>query len=485
MLAVHARGDARGTRSEDAKAPRASVSLPQATLAHMPQTKQLAELNALEKLIEAALRPDELIAAAGLGAFIAGVAAVAAQVAKLHESRPDAAAPLWEALLVGCIARAPDVPITEHNLRRLARDCLCSWIDARQQAGADPQRSAQAIYRWLVQDRGSLAIESTIVRIASALRPAELQALDVVIRQAMGPAGPHGTPWRPRGDPWVHTARCAMLKAVAAARNDAPAFEALIEPGVPSLDDCETLANVCGRVKQFDAALGWVEHGLKIAPFRVEGPEGQAERLRALRRDLLVAANRREAAIRIAWREFDETPSATGLDVVLNLLPASERPAAEERALVRARTTQLEGCMSLCVKLGALDLLAERVLAAEDCTFSVAFGLRVEVAAANALRKPHPAAAARLYAASALGLIAVGSMQHCDMGLEHVRAAKACYWRSRDTMGWQRLVNAIRWQHPTAYRAHLGLDRILRSRAGQTPPSFLQLAKARWGLLRE
>jgi len=78
-------------------------------------------------------------------------------------------------------------------------------------------------------------------------------------------------------------------------------------------------------------ALSWVERGLEIDGAELYGSFAGYD-LRKLQRTLLIELGRHQEAGQAAWADFVQTPSVYGYNALMELVPASERAAWQEKA---------------------------------------------------------------------------------------------------------------------------------------------------------
>jgi hypothetical protein len=60
--------------------------------------------------------------------------------------------PLYEAFLAGCAAKADELDDSSGSLGQFAHDLICSWIEARQASGADPDQRVATLLAWMDDD---------------------------------------------------------------------------------------------------------------------------------------------------------------------------------------------------------------------------------------------------------------------------------------------------------------------------------------------
>jgi hypothetical protein len=94
-----------------------------------------------------------------------------------HRTRPARAAALYESFLAGCHAKADELDDSSGSFGQFAQTLICSWIKARQAAGADPDKIASRLLVWMDDDPYAFCYEIE-KDVAAAFNQAGLAAFE-------------------------------------------------------------------------------------------------------------------------------------------------------------------------------------------------------------------------------------------------------------------------------------------------------------------
>jgi uncharacterized Zn finger protein len=101
--------------------------------------------------------------------------------------------------------------------------------------------------------------------------------------------------------------------------------------------------------------------------------------------------------------------------------------------------------------------------------------------AAKALRKRHPASAAKLYRAMALRILTQGKSKYYAAALANLEKARELYAECDDDEAWTSLVATLRSEHHRKRGVMAGLDAIVVGESPQKPSeSFEARLRRKW-----
>ena len=108
-------------------------------------------LDPIEHAIELAPAPGTFIQDGACFSFVSGLEQVSAKIRDLIASNPVRAIALYEAFLAGCAAKADELDDSSGGFGQFAHHLICSWIEARQASGADPNQMVDTLLAWMLQ----------------------------------------------------------------------------------------------------------------------------------------------------------------------------------------------------------------------------------------------------------------------------------------------------------------------------------------------
>lgn len=223
----------------------------------------------------------------------------------------------------------------------------------------------------------------------------------------------------------------------------------------------------------------WVERGRALGrekPFWC----GSVYDLDKFRRELLTRLGRQNEALEDAWAEFREYPSKFTYDDLMKFVPKAERRQWHEMALNAAMGADLDSLLELFIHTEEIERVAELVRGSSDEAFEKVSHYATEPAA-EGLEKIHPDLAARLWRAQGMRIVNAKKSKYYDAALSNFERARDCYQRAGLAAEWEQTVGRVCTAH---YRKTGFIDgfRAVIARTRQSDrPSFLELAKARWG----
>src|SRR5256885_1933683 len=115
-------------------------------------TKRKARRDPIENEIELAFSPGEFIRDRECFSFVTSLEAVAGQIDALLWTDSARAAGLYEVFLAGCREKAEELDDSSGSFGQFAKDLICRWIKARQEASADPRDTASTFLAWMDDD---------------------------------------------------------------------------------------------------------------------------------------------------------------------------------------------------------------------------------------------------------------------------------------------------------------------------------------------
>ena len=386
---------------------------------------------------------------------------------------------LYEVLLAGCYDKANELDDSGGNLGMFFQELFICWIEASQQAGRDPEETAQCILRWLDNDDYGFCYEIE-GKVAKTLNTRGLALFKAHFEQGLDRAL---TPFKATERQCIHDypyevrKPVAALKLISLARNDLRSYASVCEKFLPSPRDCENMAALCKVKRRLADALAWVERGLQAEGGQRWGNES-SHGLHALRRELLAKLGRREEALDAAWTEFAKAPSAYGYADVMKYVPRGQRPKWHQRAMQEAENASLGGFIDLCVDTKEWERLATRTVAIDNEELESLSHYVTEKAAKGLVRR-HPEAVAKMCRALAMRILKAGKSKYYAFALEHLRTAKRLYEKLGAADAWQMIVVDVRRDHSRKHGFLSGFEEIVAGRARERSETFEEKARRR------
>lgn len=443
-----------------------------------PKTRLTAD--PLEREIEAALDPGRFVYDRACFSFVRDIEEVENKIAKLIQSAPARATALYEAFLAGCYEKANEVDDSSGSLGMFVTGLFCGWIKACQAAGAAPDETATRLLAWMDDDPFGFChqLEKDAVKV---LDKAGLASLVEQVRARFDKAAETSSvaeEFKPnQGDACRRWG--AVLRALYLAQKNVVAYVGLAEETGLTAQDCHVVATMLAARRKHEHALSWVERGIEIGAKTMHG-SGAGYDLTQLKPRLLTKLGRESEALEAAWAEYREHPSKYSYDNLMKFVPKTERPVWHEKAIEAAKGTDLHSLIELLLETKETERLAEIVRrSADDALENVSY--YATEPAAKTLEKPHPDAAARLWRALGMRIVNEKKSKYYAAALGNLARAKRCYEKSGLTVDWERLVSEVRAEHRRKTGFMPGFEEIVRGSGRSQQPSFLELAKARWG----
>ena len=434
------------------------------------KSKRRAKADPLEQQIELSLDPGEFIHYSECFSFVSDLEEVVETIDKLIATDPARAAALYESFLAGCHAKAEELDDSSGSFGQFAETLICRWIKARQAAGTGPEETASTLLAWMDDDPHAFfyGIEK---ELTAALNNAGLAALETLSRARFEAASeePAGHEYRRWG---------GALRAIYCARRNIPAYIALAEQTGLKPEDCLAVARLFAPRKP-EEALAWVERGRALdrkTPYR----SGAAYDLDKLHRELLTRLGRQNEALEAAWADFREHPSTFTYVELMKYVPKAKRCEWREKALDTAKGAELGSLLELLIEIKEMERLAELVRGSSDEALQKISHFVTEPAAKR-LEKTHPDLAARLWCAQGMRIVNAGKSTYYDAALSNFSRARDCYRRAGLTAEWEQTVGRVCAAHKRKTGFIGGFQAVAAGAEHRNRPSFLDLAKARWG----
>lgn len=424
----------------------------------------------LEARIEDAFAFGEFIPWIVVDGFVDRLRDCTTEIDALVASDPARAASLFELLLAGCYEKVEELDDDHFATEFFVVELFCSWVVARQAAGAPPGDIAAWLIARMSNDRWSFTwkLDESVVKV---MTPATCDAFTHLVRLHRNADSSDGLRHRGSRREWSD-----VLRTIHAHRGDANAYAALCAETETTVDDCVALATMLRSRAPVDA-IAWVARGLELAG--ADTTSYAPSRLATLKRELLAEMGHGGEALDDAWRAFAAQPSACAYQQLVRFAPEAERPAWRTRALDAAASVPLERAMDLLLEADAPDRLAARVTATSDLELE-AIGHYRNGRVAERLDEPHPAIAARVYRALGMRVANSGKSKYYDAAIQNFADARRCYEAAGLGVDWAQVVAEVRREHGRKWRLLSGFEHVVSHGRPCKPPSLLDRARARW-----
>lgn len=387
---------------------------------------------------------------------------------------------LYELFLSGCYEKAEEIDDSGGNLGMFFQELFISWIDARQQAGCQPDETVRQILRWMDNDDYGFCygIEEDVAKVLNKACFALFRKhFQDQFNAAFAPFRAQEPKYIYDYPAAVHRA-AAVLKALHVAKKDAKSYQALCEMTVAAPKDCENIATLLKAKRRFPDALAWVKRGLALEGKRRWGNQS-SHTLRRLRQELLSKLGRREDALEAAWSDFRACPCVYGYTDVMKYVPKKESPHWHQKALRAAGRPSLDAFIEICVKTKEWDMLGARIASASHSALEGLSHYVTEKAAAGLARK-HVSEAAKLHGALGMRILSRGKSKYYRYALEHFRNARTLWTRAGRDRTWSSLVARVRKEHSRKHSFMGGFEDIVEGRGPDSPECFEKRARRRW-----
>ena len=431
-------------------------------------------MDPVERQIERAFLPGEFIYDRACFSFVRGLEQVLDKIKELIAAEPSRSVALCEVFLAGCHAKANELDDSSGSFGRFARELICLWIKARQASGAAPNETAETLLRWMDDDPYAFCyeIESDA---AAAFDRAGRTAFEKLVRTRFEAAS---------GDPagWPYRQLSAVLRAVYIAQKNIAAYIAHAERTGLTPADCLAIAKLLSGRKPAEA-LAWVERG-RTMERASRFSSGAGYHLDELHRELLVKLGRGEDALEAAWADFQKHPSKYSYKDLMKFVPKAQRGEWHAKAMESVKGADSNSVVELFVETGELERLAEWAGAATDEALQEMSHYFTEPAAKK-LTKSHPAMAARLWRAQGIRIVDAKKSKYYDAALDNFEHARDCYRRAGLPAEWEQTVRLVSAAHFRKVGFIGDFQKLAAGAKRVERPSFLELAKQRWGKAHE
>jgi len=431
--------------------------------------------------IERALEMGQFISYGRSSAFVTQLEDAKSSIdALVANGETRRAVGLYELFLSGCYEKAEEIDDSGGNLSVFFQELFISWIDARQQAGCQPDETVRQILRWMDNDDYGFCyrIEEDVAKV---LNKASFTLFRNHFQDQFNAAF---APFRAQEPKYIYDypamvhRTAAVLKALCVAKKDAKAYQALCDVTLAAPKDCENIATLLKVKRRFADALAWVKKGLALEGERRWGNQS-SHALRGMRQELLSKLGRREDALEAAWSEFRACPSVYGYADVMKYVPKKESQHWHQEALRVAKRSSLGAFIEICVKAKEWDLLGARIASVSHGELEGLSHYVTEKAATGLARK-HASEAAKLHGALGMRILSSGKSKYYRYALEHFRNARKLWTRAgRDRM-WSSLVARVRKEHSRKHSFIGGFEDIVEGRGSDSPECFEKRAQRRW-----
>lgn len=439
-----------------------------------PRKRKQTDL--LEQAIETALSPGSFISYRSAWSFADEVQDVANDIGKIIKEEPGRAAHLYETFIATCHEKADEIDDSSGNFGMLVEDLFRGWIKARQAANDDPVETAKSLLSWMEDDPYGFCHDLDRV----AVKVLDKKGLEAFVRHvrskfesalALDDKEKRFSGYERRK--WGGT-----LKTLLAGLRNVDAFIALCEQTEFEAEDCKAIAEIYRSRRHPEDALSWVERGLEIARSDSRKSFGEHE-LRKMRRALLARLARPEDARQSAWSEFEAHPSIFTYKELMRYVPAKEKMAWHQKAMVASEKSDLSSQIELWLEKKESDRLVSRLRRATDEELEDLSHYRAEPLA-HKLERSHPDISARVYRALCMRIVNAGKNKYYDAALGNIEHAKKCYAKAGLNTDWQAVVADVRERHFRKRGFMAGFEDIVSGAPTYVEPPFLERAKARW-----
>jgi hypothetical protein len=422
--------------------------------------------------MEAALSPGCYISEAASWTFTGGLERIRERIGALAGSEPERAVGLYETFVAACYQKADEVDDSSGEYGTFGGSLFCSWVTARQAAGAAPAETVDRLFAWMVLDQYGFwhGLEEDLV---AALDPAGQQACIVRIKQLLG------SDEGPQARAAYHKVQLdGLMRAIYVAQRDTGAYLTLAEEAGVTAEDCVALATMFAAEQGNDRALEWTERGLELDAAERHGSFAGHD-LRDLQRQLLTRLGRHDEAVQAAWADFERSPSTYTYESLMEFVPEAERLDWHAKAIeAAAGASSLHGAVPLLLESKETAHLARLIDHCADRDLE--HGSHSISQAAQALAEDYPRQAARLWRAMGVGIVNHGKSKYYGTALDHFERAKRCYAAAGLDGDWEELVDWVRVNHSRKRGFMADFEELVAGTEPEPEPSFLEQAKARW-----
>ncbi len=428
----------------------------------------------LDTVIESALRPGRFIGWRQGASFLQGLYEAEHEIKALVAGNPERAACLYETLIAACNMKANEIDDSDGEFGTFVGGLLCGWIQARQAAAADADKTAETLLSWMENDDYGFCNDLKS-EAAKVLDRAGLASFERAVRvrfesPCVKPKERVGGYYR---DSWGQ-----VLRSIYAQQRNIEKYLALTAQTSLTQADCEVVATIFQAKRKPNEALAWLDRGIEMDKFGSSlSVEGYT--LPKLRRELLAKLGRQSEALDSAWAAFLANPSRFTYDELLSYVPKAERASWHEKAMKASEHASLSSLIELWLSVKEIERLADRLNRASDHELERLSHYATEPAAKR-IARTHPAIAAKVFRALCVRILNAGKSKYYDEALANIEAARKCYLAAGLDELWRKTSTEIRRDHYRKYGFMPGFEEIVAGKRALPQPSFLDSARAQW-----
>lgn len=383
--------------------------------------------------------------------FICDLEDVKKKIDELSTNNPARAAYLYEVLLAGCYEKADDIDDSDGDLGMFFEDIFSEWVKARQNAGDAPKKIVNDILKWIEHDDYGFCYEIE-KKVAVILKKGPLKIFKQHFMDRFEEAYKPFEKVPPKyifdypRDVWNNA---NVLKDIFIEKKDVKSYLDLCQRIVVSPKDCEMIAELYISKKKYDAALEMIEKGIEVTSKR-DWRNQSSHSLTDLKKIVLSKSNRKEDALSIAWSEFKESPTEYGYEDVMKYVPKKDKKLWHEKTMTEAGKACISGFIDICVKTKEWDVLAKRVLKANDKDLADLSHFTT-TPAAKGLENRNRLASAKLYCNLGLRIVDSKKSKYYRNALEHFKKARDLYVKEKKESMWEQIVEKVNEYHSRKY----------------------------------
>jgi tetratricopeptide (TPR) repeat protein len=428
----------------------------------------------LDTVIESTLRPGRFIGWRQGASFLQGLYEAEHEIKALVAGNPERAVCLYETLIAACNMKANEIDDSDGEFGTFVGGLLCGWIQARQAAAADADKTAETLLSWMENDDygfcNDLKSEAAKVLDRAGLASFE-RAVRVRFESAcVKPKERVGGYYR---DSWGQ-----VLRSIYAQQRNIEKYLALTAQTSLTQADCEVVATIFQAKRKPNEALAWLDRGIEMDTFG-SSLSVVGYRLPQLRRELLAKLGRESEALDSAWAAFLANPSRFTYDELLSYVPKAERASWHEKEMEASEHASLSSLIELWLSVKEIERLADRLNRASDHELERLSHYATEPAAKR-IARTHPAIAAKVFRALCVRILNAGKSKYYDEALANIEAARKCYLAAGLDELWRKTSTEIRRDHYRKYGFMPGFEEIVAGKRALPQPSFLDSARAQW-----
>lgn len=428
----------------------------------------------LEQAIELVLAPGTFISYGAASSFVDDVQNVASDIGKIIKSEPERAALLLETFIGACHEKAEEIDDSTGNFGMLVEDLFLDWIKARQAATHDPDETAKFLLSWMEDDPYGFChnLDRQVVKVL------DRKGLEAFVGQIRAKFDSAPSLDEKRIPGYALRRWGGVLKILLAGQRNVEAYKALCEQTELDVKDCLAIAKIYQSRRRLEEALTWVERGLVIE-HSDKRRAFEDHKLHEMQRALLAKIGRPGDALQSAWAEFEAHPSIFTYKELMCYVPAKEKKAWHQKAMVASEKGGLASQIELWLKKKEIDRLVSRLRRATTKDLEALSHYTAEPLAYK-LERSYPDMSARVYCALCMRVINAGKSKYYEAALDNIERAKKCYAKAGLNDDWQAVVTDVRQRHFRKKGFMAGFEDVVSGVPKHVEPPFLERAKARW-----